>query len=38
MRRDKLSLLMNTEFENLDESQLQAIKSYMMKVELEIQK
>jgi len=38
MRRDKLSLMMNTEFENLDESQLQAIKSYMMKVELEIQK
>jgi len=38
MRQEKLSLMMNSEFENLDESQLQAIKSYLMKVELEIPK
>ena len=39
MRQDKLSLMMNTEFVNLDESQRQAIKKYyMMKVESEIQK
>ena len=29
MRKDNFSLMMNTEFENLDESQLQAIKSYV---------
>jgi hypothetical protein len=29
MKQDKLSLMINTEFENLDESQLQAIKSYV---------
>lgn len=38
MRQEKLHLMMNIEFVDLDESQRQAMKFYMMKVELEIQK
>ena len=38
MKQDKFRLMMNIEFVDLDESHRQAMKFYMMKVELEIQK